>query len=132
MHCVFQLGALSFIVHSTVSHKQEILLQLVQSVFGWNILILYQRIVIQFLSFPRTLLFFTTVLDRDVLFRFTLVLNAFPIWCCLGCDNSYLLTLLTLLFLWQIVFILFNSIDDKYNSDKLFPQQSNCERERVQ
>ena len=34
--------------------------------------------VIQFLSFSRTLLFFTTVLDRDVLFRFTLVLTAFP------------------------------------------------------
>ena len=32
---------------------------------------------------------------RFIPFYFQLVLTAFPIWCCLGCDNSYTLSLLS-------------------------------------
>ena len=129
MHLSSNLKRLILYTVQSSTSRIEIL-QLVQSVLGWNILILYcltnRHPVLKFPSDSSIL--FTTVLDRDVLFRFTLVLTAFSFGAVLAVTiripSPYSPVILA------NCFHHLNSIDDKYNSDKLFSQQSNCERAR--
>ena len=99
MHLSSNLKRLILYTVQSSTSRIEIL-QLVQSVLGWNILILYcltnRHPVLKFPSdsSPDSSILYHRLRQRRFI-PFYFGLDCFPIWCCLGCDNSYTLSLLS-------------------------------------
>ena len=115
MHLSSNLKRLILYTVQSSTSRIEIL-QLVQSVLGWNILILccltYRHPVFKLPS-DSSILYHRLRQRRFISFYFSL--DCFPIWCCLGCDNSYTLSLLSCYF-------------GKLFSSFLIPQTTNITR----
>ena len=95
MHLSSNLERLILYTVQSSTSRIEIL-QLVQSVLGWNILILYclaYRHPVLKLPSDSSILYHRLRQRRFIPFYFSL--ECFPIWCCLGCAYSYTLSLLS-------------------------------------